>query len=191
MLTTIILAAGLSSRMGESKLLLPWGNSTVLGTVIENINSISRDVIVVTGGYRTAVEAVAAARGARVVHNPNFARGEMISSLQVGLRTVGARRGVLVMLGDMPLTKVETLREMARFWEQKGGIVAPMFEGKRGHPVIFSADFIPPLLALSWQHTPRAVIQANRDELHLLPVQDAGVLIDLDTPDSYARWKPH
>ncbi len=186
----IILAAGTSSRMRKPKLLLPWRAQTVLTQTIQNVQAVTHEVLVVTGAYAAQTCLIAAECGVPTVQNPDYAVGEMISSLQAGLRVLDKIDGFFVMLGDMPLVQPETMREILEHWNDHKGIVVPTFEGKRGHPVIFSAEFIPQLLALTWEQTPRHVIQANLDKRHLFPVQSKAILIDLDTPDSYARWRP-
>lgn len=174
--------------MGQPKLLLPWRGQTVLAQTIQNVRATTSDVLVVTGAYAEQTQQIAKSLHTPAIHNPDYAKGEMISSLQIALRQLNDVRGFFVMLADMPLVQPETMCEIVQHWDTHGGIVVPMFEGKRGHPVVFSAEFIPQLLALNWNQTPRDVIQANRSHLHLLPVSTQSILIDLDTPASYERW---
>jgi molybdenum cofactor cytidylyltransferase len=89
MITALILAAGQSKRMGQPKMLLPWGETTVLGQVIETVQRAGiGDILVVTGGAREQVESLVAGYGLRTVHNAEAERGEMLSSLQTGLRSL-------------------------------------------------------------------------------------------------------
>ncbi|MEW6028350.1 MAG: nucleotidyltransferase family protein [Chloroflexota bacterium] len=89
MITAIVLAAGESKRMGQPKMLLPWGESTVLGRVLAVLRAAEvDDILVVTGGAREQVEAVARANGARTVFNADYARSEMLGSIQTGLRNL-------------------------------------------------------------------------------------------------------
>ena len=83
MISAIILAAGESKRMGQPKMLLPWGKVSVLGQVISTFQSAGiEDIIVVTGGAHEQVEEIVKENGARSVFNRNYANGEMLSSLQ-------------------------------------------------------------------------------------------------------------
>ncbi len=175
--------------MGQPKLLLPWGSRTVLGQTIHNVLAVTKDVLVVTGAYAEQTRLIAEAAAVPTRHNPDYAKGEMISSLQTALATLEETDGFFVMLGDMPLVQPETMREIVHFWRERRGIVVPTYEGVRGHPVVFSAEFIPPLRTLTWAQSPRDIVQANSDKLHLFPVKSQSILIDLDTPASYQRWR--
>jgi molybdenum cofactor cytidylyltransferase len=174
--------------MGRPKLLLPWGQQTVLGQTVQNVLTVTKNVLIVTGAYAAQTSAIAATWNVPTVHNSEYANGEMISSLQAALRVCGAADAFFVMLADMPLVAPETMRAIVAHWERRGGIVVPTFEGERGHPVVFSAEFIPALLSLHWSETPRTVVQANRDNLHLFPVTTPSILVDLDTPERYNHW---
>lgn len=88
-ISAIILAAGQSKRMGQPKLLLPWENTTVLGKVIETIQTAGvEDILVVTGGARDEVEKIITNYKLRVVHNDNFEHEEMLGSIQLGLKAL-------------------------------------------------------------------------------------------------------
>jgi molybdenum cofactor cytidylyltransferase len=89
MISAIILAAGQSKRMGRPKMLLPWGKTTVLGQVIETIQRAGVDeIIVVTGSARGQVEQIVTQHALRSTHNSEYASGEMLASLQTGLRAL-------------------------------------------------------------------------------------------------------
>ena len=201
----IVLAAGLSRRMGEAKLLLPWGDTTVLGATLANVwaSDVQR-VVVVTGGYRQGVEQLIAQIAERdillqetrlppsiiTVHNPNFATGEMLSSLKVGIGALAEDAdGCVVLLGDMPLVLPETINQVVAAL-QGHHLVAPLFEGKRGHPVGFGRSHFTPLLNLPPNGAPRDLIYAYRHELHQLPLNTDSILIDLDTRAVYNQWRP-
>jgi molybdenum cofactor cytidylyltransferase len=107
-ISTILLAAGLSSRMGQPKLLLPWGGTTVLGQVVSTFAAVGiEEIIVVTGGVREQIEGLVAELAkdypVRTVYNPAYARGEMLSSIQAGLSALNSQpRAALIGLGDQP-----------------------------------------------------------------------------------------
>lgn len=187
--------------MGEPKLLLPWRDVTVLEATLANVvASCVRHIIVVTGGYRPKIEALLqppkawlpAAGGPCIqsVHNPNHADGEMISSLKVGISSLANDSdGCLVMLGDMPLILPETINQVAEALQQHT-LVAPMFEGQRGHPVGFGRKYYTPLLTLPPDGAPRDLIREHRHDLYLLHLNTQSILIDLDTRAAYERWRP-
>lgn len=202
----IVLAAGLSRRMGAPKLLLPWRDGTVLGATLANVlASAVRQVVVVTGGYRLKVESViqnhtppldslrktdASPSIVSTVHNPAFATGEMLSSLKVGLNALDQEvDGCLVVLGDMPLVTSATIN-LAVEALQTHALVAPIYEGRRGHPVGFGRTLFPQFLNLPPQGAPRDVIRAHRQQMHLIDVDTESVLIDLDTKEKYEQWRP-
>lgn len=198
-ITAVILAAGQSKRMGEAKLLLPWGETTILGQTIENVlASSANDVLLVTGGYRERVAAVAQAYGVPTVHNPDFAEGEMLSSLKVAVNQcvssgdeVQLPLGVLVVLGDLPFLPTAILDTvMAAFRAGLGEIVAPAFKGRRGHPVLIGRHLFDALLTLPSDGAPRDLIRQHPDKLHQVEVDSDVILRDVDTPEQYARWRP-
>lgn len=191
-IVAIVLAAGQSRRMGEAKLLLAWGSTTMLGQTLAHVQASTVDkIVVVTGAYRPKIAEIVSNAGLPSYHNPDYAKGEMISSLQVGLRHCQEADGVLVMLGDMPLIEPKTINAViAAFKSGLGEIVAPVFGGRQGHPVLFGRNHFPTLLNLPYTATPRTVLHQNQHVLHRLPVDTNTILIDLDTPESYARWRP-
>lgn len=189
----IVLAAGQSRRMGRAKQLLSWGDTTILGRTLEQLQlSYLADLLVVTGHRATGVGAVAGAYGVRSVFNPHYATGEMLSSLQVGLRQLPASVGaVLVVLADQPLvTTVVYDRLLAAYGAGCGKIIVPTYEGRRGNPVLFDGVYWPDLLALPAGARPRDVLQKYRADVYLLDVGSEAVLIDIDRPGVYERWRP-
>lgn len=191
--TAVVLAAGESKRMGRTKQLLPWGESTVLGQTLANLaRSLVHDSLVVSGHERQTITAIARSQGVPVVYNPDYAAGEMLSSLQVAVAGLPAdRAAVLVMLADQPMVSSETLdRLLVAYWQGQGRLVAPLHDGRRGNPVIIDRCFFEELLALPPGAAPRTLLQRYPDDLYLLAVNDPAVLQDLDNPDDYQRWRP-
>lgn len=193
----VILAAGRSLRMGRPKLLLPWGAETILARTIRHVRaSLAEEVLLVSGAYRPAVEAIASAGGVPAVHNPDFAEGEILSSLQVAveeLERMTGPEGVLVMLGDLPFIPTALLDEVLNAFrglpEPAKRIVAPVFNGRRGHPVCIGRAFFPSLLALPRGGQPRDLLRAQAASIIELPVTSDAILRDIDTPEEYERWR--
>ena len=189
----IVLAAGLSRRMGEPKLLLPWGQTTILGQTLTNVLASSVDaVLLVTGFQRELIEAMAAARGVSTVHNADYATGEMLSSLQCGLRQLPDTTGaVLVVLGDQPLISGETIDLiLAANRNGAGSLVAPSFGKRQGNPVLIARRHFSELLALPPGSAPQDLLRKHPQELILVPVESDSVLKDIDSPESYQRLRP-
>lgn len=192
--TAVVLAAGEGRRMGErTKQLLPWGETTVLGQTIRNVKgSAVHEVIVVTGYEAARVETAVEGEGVVVVHNPDYEAGEMLSSLQIVVRGLGdGCAAVLVMLADQPMVEAETLDEiLTAFWQGRGDLVAPIFEGRRGNPVLIGRRFFEELLALSQGAAPRDLVKRHADSLYLVEVGSDSILRDLDRPEDYDRFRP-
>ncbi|MCB8987368.1 MAG: putative selenium-dependent hydroxylase accessory protein YqeC [Ardenticatenaceae bacterium] len=190
--TAVILAAGEGARMGRTKQLLPWGDTTLLGQVIRTARATAvTQVLVVSGHEAAAVAAVAQAEGVAVVHNPDYAAGEMLSSLQTAVRTLPAHVGaVLVLLADQPLVTPEVIDRLLAAYEQETyGLIAPTYEGQRGNPVLIDRRYFAELLALPAGAAPRYLLRRHPEDVRLLPVDAPGVVIDLDDPQAYERWK--
>lgn len=197
-ITAVVLAAGTSRRMGEPKLLLPWGATTVLGQTLANLRaSWVRDVLVVTGREAEAVVRIAEVRGIPTVHNPAWSTGGMIASLQTGLRAVGTDcRAVLVVLADQPMIGADVFDAVVAVVAAAGPIgderriVAAAHQGRRGHPVLFGRAYFGEILALPADAAPRAILDRHPDALRLVEVGSDAVLRDLDTVEAYERWRP-
>ncbi len=189
----VVLAAGESRRMGQTKQLLTWGETTVLGQTLRHLAA-SRlfDAVVVTGHEGDAVAAEAARHGVPALPNPDYAAGEMLSSLQVAVRALPADIGaVVVLLADQPWVEAAVLDGLlAAHAQGLGRLIAPAHGGRRGNPVLIDRAFFAALLALPAGAAPRDLLATHPDELYLVPVADDAVLRDLDTPADYAAQRP-
>jgi molybdenum cofactor cytidylyltransferase len=188
----VILAAGESRRMGTPKLLLPWGDgSTIIRQVCEQVAAADglSEVVVVAGRWQAEIEAQTADLPLRVTVNPRHAEGEMLSSLLVGLDALGEHNDAcLVVLGDQPGIEVGVIEDvLAAYFEGRGCIVAPRYEGQRGHPALFDRALWAALRALPDGGAPRDVLRAHPDDLYHLDVESDSVLLDVDTPADYQR----
>lgn len=191
-IAAIILAAGQSRRMGQPKLLLPWGGTTVLGQVIATLQRCGlNDILVVTGGARAQVEAAAAASAVRAVYNRRHAGGGMLSSIQCGLGAqLPGRRAALICLGDQPQVREETVSAITAAFEETGApLVVPSHRKRRGHPWLAARPLWEEILALPPSATSRTFLQAHAAEVVYVPA-DESILLDLDTPEEYARQRP-
>jgi len=192
-ITAIVPAAGLSSRMGGPlpKPLLPWGASTVIETVVSTLLAAGiTDLIVVTGHRRAAIAAALAGYAVRCVHNPTYASGEMLSSIQAGLATAHpANAGALLALADQPQMQVTVVRQLLHAFEASDGqaLVIPSHALHRGHPILLPRWLWNEVLALPAGATLRTVIQDHAATIHYVEVSTPTVLADLDTPEQYAE----
>ncbi|HVZ19727.1 MAG TPA: nucleotidyltransferase family protein [Vicinamibacterales bacterium] len=195
MLPAIVLAGGASSRMGQPKALLPAPDG--LPFVVRIVRTLEQagalDVVVVTGfEHASIVEALAAAGapGTRVVRNPDPARGQL-SSLWCGLDAIDtSAAAVLMTLIDVPLIQPSTVSAVVARWQATGApIVRPLFDGRRGHPVVFDRAVFDALRTAPIEKGARAVVEAYRAESVDVAVDDPGCIADVDTMDDYRRLR--
>lgn len=191
----IVLAAGLSTRMGEPKVLLPWGEKkTIIEHIVEQlINSRVDHIVVVTGHKSKEVKQALGDLGVEVVFNRGYKSGEMLSSLKAGLRAMPDNiAAAMVTLGDQPRIQPRVIYQiLAAYSRGKGEIIAPSFEMRRGHPILISRKFWQEILSLPRDQAPRDVINAHSEHIHYINVNTDSVLRDVDTPKDYAeeRWR--
>ncbi|MEZ4768602.1 MAG: nucleotidyltransferase family protein [Caldilineales bacterium] len=189
--SAVVPAAGLSRRMGgdTSKVLLPWGAHTVVEQVVETLRSAGvQDILVVTGHQRERVEETMQQHAVRCVHNPDYASGEMLSSLQAGLQALpDTCRGALIALADQPQMEVSVVRAVVEQFRQRAGIVIPSYRMRRGHPILLPRRLWPEMLALAPDDTLRTMIDRHSDEIEYVVVRTSSILADLDTPEQYQR----
>lgn len=192
-ISALVPAAGLSSRMGGPlpKPLLPWGSSTVIETVVSTLLAAAVDeVIVVTGHRADEIEArLAGYASVRCVRNPNYARGEMLSSIQAGLRAADSEAAAaLLALADQPQMEAVVARQVVQAWRAGDGcgLIVPSYALRRGHPITLPRRLWPEILALHADDSLRSVIQRHASEIEYLAVNTPSVLADLDTPEQYA-----
>lgn len=185
-IAALVLAAGRSTRMGTAnKLLQPVAGKPMLAHTLDAIAAADIAATVVVTGHQTdAVGPLLAGRELLAVHNPNYADG-LSTSLKAGLRALPRDvDGVLVCLGDMPqVTAAHIGRLIAAFNPlESRAIVVPTFEGKRGNPVLWSAEFLPAMQALAGDRGAKPLMAENADRLAEVEMTDAAVLLDIDTP---------
>lgn len=186
----IILAAGESKRMGYPKMLLPWGETTIIRHMCEQVLDCGlHEVVVVTGDWADAVRAQVEDLPVRVVFNPEYAQGEMISSLRTGLEAIWhSSDACLVVLGDQPLLTAEAIQAVTQaYFDGYGDIVAPHYGGRQGHPVLFDRQYWEELAALRQGSAPRDVLQTHQNAIHYVTVSTDMVVRDIDTPDDYKQ----
>jgi len=197
MIAGVVLAAGKSERMGRPKMSLPWGDTTVIGQVVSTLISAGLDqVVVVTGGGRGEVEGALSSLPrdwpVRTVINPDYAAGEMLSSLQIGIASLGGKiEAALVALGDQPQIEGEVVKSILSAYRQsKANLVIPSYAMRRGHPMLIARPLWAALLALRYPQTLRDLIQAYGDQILYVSVDNPSILQDLDTPRDYREFKP-
>jgi molybdenum cofactor cytidylyltransferase len=185
----VVLAAGMSTRMGQPKVLLPWvDGKTILEHILEQLIRTRIDHIsVVVGHNADEVKQAINHLGVKIVRNRAYKTGEMLSSLKAGLKSMPDNMAAaLVVLGDQPRIQPKVIYQiLTAYAEGAGDIVAPSFQMRRGHPMLIGRRFWPEILSLPAKGAPRDVINAHQDEIAYVNVDNDSVLRDIDTPQDY------
>jgi molybdenum cofactor cytidylyltransferase len=185
----VIPAAGRSQRMGTPKALLDAGGMSFLARILSSLrDGGAGPLFVVVRDLTNPVAQEAARHGGEPVLNPDPSVGP-VSSLQAGIRALPDEAvAVLFAPVDHPLFSPQTVRSLIRgFTESHSPLVVPAFEGWRGHPVLFSRVLFPELLEKDLPEGARTVVRRYLDHRLQLPVDDPGILADLDTPEDYRK----
>ena len=185
-LAGVILAAGLSSRMGAFKPLLEVGGRSMISRVVELMQGAGADpVIVVTGHRHKELEAHLAECGVWFVHNPDHASTQQLESLKLGLAALPGDRGrVLVTPAEIPLVRPDTVERLLGL---EGDFIRPRYGERTGHPVVLAAGLIPFLLRYDDPGGLKGAVNQSGCVVRNVDVDDPGVLMDNDTPDDFQR----
>ncbi len=187
--TALILAAGLSSRMGEFKPLLPLGGTTVIGKAIESFrNAGVEDIIVVAGFAAERLIPVLQKHQVGWVINHEYEQG-MYSSLRAGVRKLSdSCEAFFVLPADYPFVLPATviaLLNAFRLCEERKLIFRPSYRGRRGHPPLISAGMVPFLLDFDEAGGLRQLLSRHAEETLNVDCDDPGILADLDCQEDY------
>lgn len=188
--SAIVLAAGESKRMGIPKLLLPFRGSTMMEQSVSNLlNSRVNEIIVVVGFSAEEHEEKIAKKPVKIVVNPLYEHG-MSTSIRAGLDVIHEKtKAVMIALADQPLIGTKTINRLIREFQKHGkGIAVPVYQGKRGHPVIFSIEYKEELMRLEGDIGGRQIIDEHQEDVLEIPVNSDNVNIDIDTLDDYMRF---
>ena len=183
----ILLAAGLSTRMGKPKQLLPFGDNTIVETVVDNMLGAKFDEVIVVVGHRASeVQAQLGTRPITTVFNPDYREG-MLTSAQAGIRALDASDAFGLMLVDQPFITSALIDQVVdAYVHTEKGIALPSYRYKRGHPVIFDQKYARDILALTPESDGvRTLFKKYGDDIHYVTVDTDSVLRDIDNPEDY------
>ncbi len=189
MIVALVLAAGESRRMGQPKLVLPLGPSSVIERVVDAcLGSTADRVVVVLGAYADQVGTRLGQRRVTLAFNPEYREG-LSASIRHGLGEAGPEAdAVLIVLGDQPMVSAALIDRVVAAYHATGrGIVYPLVGGTRGHPVLLAARYREDILSLRGDVGCRAIVEAHAEDACPVMVEDEGPLADVDTQADYAR----
>ena len=192
--SAVVLAAGMSRRMGTPKQLLRIDGERILERTLKSVRASAVDEIVLVLGYAAdRVEKEISTDRVKIVHNQDYQQG-MGTSLRAGLAAVDAgASAALIVLADQPFVRPETLNQLIERHQesklQKSGsqIIIPMYKGFRGNPVLLDRSVFPELNALSGDVGCRAIFGSHTENIYKLAVNDIGILLDIDSQEEYRK----
>jgi molybdenum cofactor cytidylyltransferase len=193
MISAIILAAGQSKRMGKPKMLLPWGNLTVIEQVVTTfLNAGIEDILIVTGAAQSEVNKALDRYPVNRIHNPEHETGEMLSSLQCGIREMSEQtQAALIGLGDQPQVQEGSIRAICEaYLGSTSELIVPSFQMKRGHPWLVARTLWDEVLALKPPETLRNFLNRHAETIRYVNLDTSTILADLDTPEDYQKSRP-
>lgn len=183
----IVLAAGFSTRFGSSKLLAPLREGkSVFQQTLERIAEAFPERFVVT--RPELAEELQKQTPDTAIRSFEHAERGMGATLAFAATGLDDWSGCVVCLGDMPFIKPSTYRIIAEQLAE-ASIVVPAFDGKAGNPVAFSSSYFTELARLAGDSGGRSLIQLHSQAVHRLPVDDPGILQDIDTQAQLARYQ--
>jgi molybdenum cofactor cytidylyltransferase len=189
----IVLAAGLSARLGRAKQLIDVGGRPMLARVLGAALSSALDAVVLVLGHeadgiRVALVEDLSDPRLRILQNPKYREG-MSSSLRVGLLPLTDDfPSVMFLLGDQPFMDARTINLLLeRFWSSDKDICIPVCRGRRGNPAVFSRRFYGEILKLTGDRGARDIIRANREQVLQVEIQDSRCFLDIDNEEDARR----
>jgi molybdenum cofactor cytidylyltransferase len=192
MLAAVILSGGSSSRMGSPKALLPYQGRPFLEHLLEVVTHPKIGVRrVVLGAHAEPIAKEVHLSGDEIVINDEWEKGQL-SSIQAAIRSLpSGTDGMLLCLIDHPLISMTLVGELIdEFYAKRARILLPVYEGRRGHPVIFAASLYDELLRAPMDKGARAVVWAHAEEVREVRTTEEGCVLNLNDPQTLQRAVP-
>ena len=183
----IVLAAGESRRMGSPKMILPYEGMTIIEKVLENVLASNVEkVVTVLGSHWEEIMKVIERFQVPHCYNSNFKDG-MLSSVKCGFEFLpGDFRAALVFLGDQPMVETPVINKLIKAYNESGkGILVPVFENKRGHPLMVDKKYRDEIINFDDHEGLKGLLRRLPDDLLEVNTENSSVLDDIDTRDDY------
>ncbi len=193
MVAAIILAAGLSRRMGQPKMLLPWGDTSVIAAIVQKLVAAQiQPICVVVGALKDEIAAALGELPVQLVFNSRFQEDSMVVSLQAGLaRLPDEIQAGLVVLGDQPQLSVDVISLLLDAYHRSASaLVVPSYQMRRGHPWLIDRSLWAEVRNLAPGDTLRSFLNSNVEKIFYINTDLEAVIQDLDTPDDYDLYRP-
>ncbi len=177
--------------MGQPKQLLPFRGKTILECVVDTaLTSALDQVVVVLGHQAEQIAPLLADRSVTITLNPDYAKGQSFS-LKAGLRVLEQEiDAALFLLGDQPLIRPATIDQLlCAYRDSRQPIVMPVYEGRRGNPVLFSRETFSGIETLEEDRGARGLFDTYTDRVHKISVSDPGIHFDIDTDEDYRKFR--
>ncbi len=187
-ISAILLAAGRSRRMGAFKPLLPFGDTTVIESCLNNLHTAGIENIVVVVGHRAAdIRAQLKQLNVSFALNPD-PDSQMSTSIARGVELIDENaKALLISLVDHPAVPSDVVTLLINEWNQGAKLIQPEYNGRGGHPVLIDLVYRHELLALDPRRGLRALIAAHLEEVRRVSVDSPYIARDMDTWEDYLR----
>ena len=192
MITALVLAAGMSTRLGHNKLLLFFKGKPLIGHAVDTLLASSIDeIIVILGHEADLVRAAIGEKRVSFLENRDYQEG-LGSSIRTGFAAIPlATGGIMIYLADQPLLEPEEVNLLIHAFGEAAktnkSIVVPLFRGLRGNPVIVNSFYRASILAIAGETGCRRVIKENPDQVLTIEMETDHVVRDIDTMEQYER----
>jgi molybdenum cofactor cytidylyltransferase len=189
MITAIVPAAGLSSRMGQNKLLMRFGGKSLIERAVDTLFASGIDeVVVVLGHEANQIRGQLEGKQVRLVENPDYQQG-LSTSIRAGVGAVEGAEAIMIYLADQPLLESGEIRRLIlAFAEAKRAgksIVIPFFGNERGNPVILDGSYREKVLEIAGDVGCRRIIRSHPEQVFPVQMESDHVIRDVDTPEDW------
>lgn len=192
MLSAIVLAAGMSTRMGQNKLLLDFKNEPLIAHAVDTLlRSEVDEIIVVLGHEAEKVQEKLRGKQVKLVRNPDYREG-LSTSVRAGVEAVSRQTdGIMVYLADLPLLEPADVNRIVRAFihakQVNKSIVIPFFDGQRGNPVLLDSSYREAILGIVGDVGCKGVIKRYPDKVFVVEMESDHVVRDVDNMEEY-EW---